>query len=260
MKLGKHVARILTLISVSGLAGSAFGQTLVVGKVGAPTFQTDATLVDKTSNVVLKAPLPVLNLDFDVLGDLPMIFELRAPTGKLIEVTAPSGDWTSGDFNFFFSFEDTVNGTIQGSVPVSVSFVDGKGVLPTFSGDTAVHFQDSNEFFLNALSGFQPGQVFRFRAIRAALTVPIQYSGKWIGTAFEFELQAAMTSADPETADPAPWIRFVDAPEVVLKKKLTKDLKKLKALLRTQTSRGNKVGVARLKKQIARIVARLKKL
>jgi hypothetical protein len=257
---GKYVARILTMMLVSGIAGSAFAQSQVIGVVGGPTFETNTSLVDKTSNASLKAPLPVLNLDFENLGDLAMVFELRAPAGKLIEVRVPSGDWPSGMFNFAFTFEDTVSGTIVGSEPLSISFVDGQGNLPSFTGETAEMYQDSNEFFLFAQDGLQPGQVFRFRAIRAALTIPIFYSGKWIGSAVEFELQANLTSPDPQTADPAPWIRFVDAPEVVLKNKLKKDLKKLQALLRKQSAQGSAASVARLKKQIAKIVAKLKKL
>ena len=260
INLGKHVARILPVMLVSGLAGSAFAQSQVVGVVGGPTFETNTSLVDKTSDAVLKAPLPVLNLDFENLGELAMVFELRAPAGKLIEVRVPSGDWPSGGFNFAFTFEDTVPGTIPSSDPVSISFVDGQGDLPTFVGDTAQTFQDSNEFFLFAQGGLEPGQVFRFRAIRASITMPLFYSGKWIGSAAEFELQANLTSPDPQTADPAPWIRFVDAPEVVLKNKLKKDLKKLQTLLRKQSAQGKAASVARLEKQIAKIVAKLKKL
>lgn len=248
------------MILASGLAGSAFAQSRVVGVVGGPTFENNTSLVDKTSDAVLKAPLPVLNLDFENLGDLAMVFELRAPAGKLIEVRVPSGDWTSGGFNFAFTFEDTVSGTIASSDPVSISFVDGQGNLPTYVGDTAQTFQDSNEFFLFATSGLDPGQVFRFRAIRASISVPFVYSGKWIGSAVEFEIQANLTSPDPQTADPAPWIRFVDAPEVVLKNKLKKDLKKLQAILRKQSAPGKTASVARLQKQIAKIVAKLKKL
>lgn len=260
INLGKHVARILPVMLVSGFAGSGFAQSQVVGVVDGPIFSNNSSLVDKTSDAVLKAPLPVLNLDFENLGEVAMVFELRAPAGKLIEVRAPSGDWTSGGFNFAFTFEDTVSGTIVGSEPLSISFVDGQGDLPTFVGDTAQTYQDSNEFFLFARGGLDPGQVFRFRAIRASINMPLFYSGKWIGSAVEFELQANLTSPDPQTADPAPWIRFVDAPEVVLKNKLKNDLKKLQALLRKQSAQGKAASVARLKKQIAKIVAKLKKL
>ncbi len=202
-----------SFLILSFICGTAFADTDIIREVSVESSSADGnSAIAEVSTPT--GDLGLFTRDFSALGDEPLTVTWKAPAGKMIQVTRPTG-YTG---NFFIQFQiRTANGT-----EANGAFTDfGPGIAHTNLTGSPVAVGGTIRVSGNGPDGIEaavtqnlanPGDTISFDSLTASTTVSASYNRNHNNAAFDtFRIHGVASAQGGDSlANPGQWIKIVD--------------------------------------------------